>query len=224
MFEHNGGRITGKSPPTYPRGGRSSRSVPPGFTLLELLLVLALIVVLYSLASPALKRPLASQGLWKSADTIRTQWAATRVRAMRTGCIHVFQYQPGTNQYRIRPWVAPEDMVESNDASMLGAANTRQLAPSRTVRDELLQLSEGTVLVQSEVDDKRWVMMSEAQLQLNDLDPTWSSPVFFYPDGTTSTARLLLSNQYNDWAAVTLRGLTGASRAEMIDPNQEIGR
>ena len=46
----------------------------------------------------------------------------------------------------------------------------------------------------------------------------------FYPDGTTSTARLLVSNQYNDLAAVTLRGLTGASRTEIVDSIEELGQ
>ena len=65
-------------------------------------------------------------------------------------------------------------------------------------------------------------MMAEAQGSLNQLDPSWSSPIFFYPDGTTSTARLLLSNQYQDWIAVRLRGLTGVARSEPVDENEEL--
>ena len=203
----------------HKRSGRRQRC---GFTLLELLLVLGLIVVLYSLATPALRRPLATQSLRKAADTVRSEWAATRIRAMRTGSIHVFEYQVGTNQYRIRPWIANEDMVEANDATMFGIANVGNLAPSRLVRNEQMQLAEGVVLVGSEVDDKRWTMMSEIQIGLNQQDESWSSPVFFYPDGTTSLARLLMSNQYNDMVAVRLRALTGKSRTEEVNPDEEI--
>ena len=39
----------------------------------------------YSLATPALRRPLATKSLWKAADSVRNDWAATRIRAMRTG-------------------------------------------------------------------------------------------------------------------------------------------
>lgn len=201
---------------------RSGRRPACGFTLLELLLVLSLIVVLYSLATPALRRPLATQSLWKAADSVRNDWAATRIRAMRTGSIHVFEFQIGTNQYRIRPWIANEDMVEANDATMYGVANTGNLAPSRMVRDEQVQLTEGVVLVASEVDDKRWVMMPDTQLAMNELDETWSTPIFFYPDGTTSLARLVMSNQYNDMVAVRMRGLTGQSRTEKVNPDEEI--
>lgn len=191
------------------------------FTLLELLLVLTLIVILYSLAAPALKRPLATQGLWKAADTVRVEWSATRVRAMRTGRIHVFQFQPSTNQYRIQPWVTDEDMVESNDATMYGVTGYNQMGSSRSPRDEQRQLTDGVLLVSAQVDDDRSAMMTEAGEVLNQLDPSWSSPVFFYPDGTTSTARLLLSNRYQDWVAVRLRGLTGVARTEAVDKNEE---
>jgi prepilin-type N-terminal cleavage/methylation domain-containing protein len=203
------------------RGGRRDRR---GFSLLELLLVLCLIVVIYSLATPALRRPLATQGLRKAADTVRSEWAATRSRAMRSGCIHVFEFKIGTNQYRIRPWIAPEDMVEANNATMYGIPSTQSgsVAPSRLVRNEQSQLPEDILLAGSEVDDKRWVMMSESQLAMNEMDESWSSPIFFYPDGTTSLARVLISNQYNDMVAVRLRGLTGKSRTEDVDPGEEM--
>jgi len=39
----------------------------------------------------------------------------------------------------------------------------------------------------------------------------WSAPVFFFPDGTTSTAAVLLKNQSNRCLEVRLRGLTGTT-------------
>jgi hypothetical protein len=115
-------------------------------------------------------------------------------------------------------------MVEANDATMYGSPSTQSgyLAPSRMVRNEQSQLPEDIVLAGSEVDDKRWVMMSESQLAINEMDEAWSSPIFFYPDGTTSLARVLISNQYHDMVAVGLRGLTGKSRTEAVDPGEEI--
>ena len=37
----------------------------------------------------------------------------------------------------------------------------------------------------------------------------WSAPVFFYPDGTTSTAAVLIKNELGRCTEVRLRGLTG---------------
>jgi len=39
-----------------------------------------------------------------------------------------------------------------------------------------------------------------------------STPILFYPDGTTSTARLLLRNEYDRSIELSLRGLTGVAR------------
>ena len=36
-----------------------------------------------------------------------------------------------------------------------------------------------------------------------------SAPIFFYPDGTSSTARLFVKNQRERYVKLTLRGLTG---------------
>jgi hypothetical protein len=38
---------------------------------------------------------------------------------------------------------------------------------------------------------------------------TWSTPIFFYPDGATSTAAVLLKNEAGRCIEVRLRGLTG---------------
>jgi len=39
----------------------------------------------------------------------------------------------------------------------------------------------------------------------------WSTPIFFYPDGTTSTAAILLKNEAGRCIEIRLRGLTGTS-------------
>ncbi|MCL2304382.1 MAG: dehypoxanthine futalosine cyclase [Planctomycetaceae bacterium] len=44
----------------------------------------------------------------------------------------------------------------------------------------------------------------------------WSAPVFFFPDGTTSTAATLLKNQANRCLEVRLRGLTGTTSTGSI--------
>ncbi|MCL2005083.1 MAG: hypothetical protein FWG73_02865 [Planctomycetaceae bacterium] len=45
---------------------------------------------------------------------------------------------------------------------------------------------------------------------------TWSTPIFFYPDGSTSTAAILLKNESGRCLAVHLRGLTGSGSVTAI--------
>ncbi|MDR2757534.1 MAG: prepilin-type N-terminal cleavage/methylation domain-containing protein [Planctomycetaceae bacterium] len=45
----------------------------------------------------------------------------------------------------------------------------------------------------------------------------WSTPIFFYPDGTTSTAAVLLKNNRGHCIEVRLRGLTGIAKLTEIN-------
>ena len=44
----------------------------------------------------------------------------------------------------------------------------------------------------------------------------WSTPIFFYPDGATSTAAIILKNEAGRCNEIRLRGLTGTSTATGI--------
>jgi hypothetical protein len=45
----------------------------------------------------------------------------------------------------------------------------------------------------------------------------WSVPIFFYPDGTTSAAALLLKNRHGNCIEIRLRGLTGIAKINEIN-------
>jgi hypothetical protein len=47
-------------------------------------------------------------------------------------------------------------------------------------------------------------------------DGPWSAPIIFRPDGTTSDASVLLTNEPGQTVRVTLRGLTGTSIASEV--------
>ncbi len=110
MMPHARSRLVDRFASSRPCGG-----VRRGFTLLELTLVLALLVVISAMVWPAFEKPLASERLRRGADKVRAEWTRTRVRAMTTGSPHVFRYQPLTNQFtrsksgavRSRSWRRP---------------------------------------------------------------------------------------------------------------------
>jgi hypothetical protein len=52
----------------------------------------------------------------------------------------------------------------------------------------------------------------------------WSTPIFFYPDGTCSTAALLLKNNKDQCIEIRLRGMTGLTKVtETVGSNDYIG-
>lgn len=192
------------------------------FTLLELLLVLAVIVAVGALAYPALRGPFETQRLRKSAELIRTEWARARLRAMRTGRVHVFRYTPSATQYMVETWVTAADDQESvNNFQPTGAGGANGVQPTLpTSRSS--ELPEGVRFFGGETAiDARASLFSESA-GMGIAGSGNPIPVLFYPDGTTSSAALILINTRQHCVQVTLRGLTGSSLASDVKTIEEL--
>lgn len=169
------------------------------FTLLELLLVMGLLVILAALSWPALRGPLGSSRLREAAKIVRVELAKTRLQAMQNDAILQWQFSPGEGRFRVgvvrEAPVEEEDVLSSNEPE------------DETQRWSEFQLPEGIVFGEPEVTASPgasdWDQLS---------DENWSSPIVFYPNGTTSNAELVLRNEREDSVVISLRGLTGVSR------------
>ena len=78
-----------------------------GYTMFELVLVLAVIVIAASLSMPAIDALLASNNVSAARDMVRTQWAEMRARALEEGRPYRFAVTENTGKFR----VAPDDDV-----------------------------------------------------------------------------------------------------------------
>jgi len=72
-----------------------------GFTLTEVLLVLALLVILATMSWPALDRAFSGTRLRKAADQVRAGFSGARVEAMQSGEVQLFRYAIDSAEYRI---------------------------------------------------------------------------------------------------------------------------
>ena len=181
-------------------------------TLLELLLVVALLTALAGVSWPLLQKPLESVRLRRAADGVRAEWSAARVAAMVSGQIHAFRFAQESDGYAVAPW---EDPVGAN----LAASGAVATIDSDGARRETAQLPEGIVFVASgSVPDGSFepaaatTSSTDSLSGDSDADFSGESTVLFYPDGTTSDATLTLRNAQAATVAILLRGLTGASR------------
>src|SRR4051794_15075176 len=77
-----------------------------GFTLLEVLLVVAVIVILGAMAYPSIEAMYGDVRLSAAADQVRARWADARTKAIEDGRPYRFATQPD-GQFRIAP-DAPE--------------------------------------------------------------------------------------------------------------------
>jgi prepilin-type N-terminal cleavage/methylation domain-containing protein len=74
-----------------------------GFTLFELILVLALLVILGALAYPSLDEMYGDNRLTAAADMVRAAWASARSHALDEGQAYRFAILPGEGNFRVAP-------------------------------------------------------------------------------------------------------------------------
>jgi Tfp pilus assembly protein FimT len=186
---------------------------------------------------PAFEKPMAAQRLRKSGDQIRAAWTSARVAAMSTGLVQSFRYQPGTGDYRVEPWECQETDTADGAGSVSGGGAPPALESSEFVTGPPVSNSAGVLpefihfVADQIVEDARSQFLQGGG-QVNVINNTadirpangqdgagaagasgqpWSTPILFYPDGTTSTASVLLENQHGRQITVSLRGLTGVA-------------
>src|SRR5215211_5783580 len=82
-----------------------------GFTLLELMIVLTIIVVLASLSSPFVVRAWERYRVKLAGDQLRAAFTHAHVEAMRTGQIQVLRLELGGSSYYLQPWMAGDEVI-----------------------------------------------------------------------------------------------------------------
>ena len=182
-----------------------------GFTLLEMLLVLASLVALAALAAPAMRGLIQSARLRAAADTVRTEWTRAHVKAMKTGRIQVYRYELGGAKYSVQPWIAGDDAIESSAPTTAGFEVADETQDSANV-GEGHELPEGTMFVAGDAAaESRSLAIEQTAMDSTQFESEWSRPILFYPDGTTSDAFVVVANENKVGIQVNLRGMTGTA-------------
>jgi Tfp pilus assembly protein FimT len=190
---------------------------------MEMMLVLAVLVAVGAMVLPALHGPLEDQRLLKSADLIRAQWTKARVTAMKNGRMYVFRFVTASDEYSVEPWSGEVDATEASQEALTGT--TLPLPQATADKRHLLgvagqRLPDGVqfFLGESQTDTRL------AQTAANATAPAAENavpPIVFYPDGSTSDARLVLTNE-RCFVEITLRGLTGMVRVSELLTSEEL--
>jgi len=196
-------------------------------TLFELLLVLAVLVALAGIAIPTFDSMISSRRLGQSVEKLRNEIMSGRVTAMRTGQAQVIRMTLQGKDYSISPWLGGSEAEDASAGATVmqagqivqtqattggGAKATSELA------NGTLQLSEGVSfsLVETLVDSRNALAIEQGGGTV----PTsggssqgdgsgLSSPLLLYPDGTSTTAQIVLIDERGRRMAIQLRGVTG---------------
>lgn len=208
--------------PTLPASIPVSRR--SAFTLLELLLTLAVISAIAAVTIPQVGWLLGDRRLVRSADQLRVEMTRLRLKAMRGGQVMILEGMLDGGNLRARPYFSPADATESGTGSggpsaLLSGAKQAAVAP--VIQDES-QVE--TIELPDDVTVEAVAVVSAAraaeieQNTMAEQTQGWSRPVLFYTDGTTSTAAVTLRHESMGSIVVKLRGITGDAMVGEIQP------
>ena len=196
-------------------------------TLLELMLVLALLVAFAGIAIPSFESMVSSRRLSQSIEKIRNEIMEGRVTAMRTGQAQVIRMTLQGKEYSIAPWLGGSEAQDASAGATVmqsgqaiqtqattggGAVSTSELPGSTKQLSEGVQFS----MVETLIDSRNALAIEQSGGTV----PTGggssqgdgaglSSPLLLYPDGSCTTAQIILIDEKGRRMAIQIRGVTG---------------
>lgn len=187
-----------------------------GYTLMEVLLVLAIVVIAAAAVAPAFRGALRSAAIRAAANDVRTALTSAHVRAMKTGRTQVFQYELGGTKYKIEAYVGADDALEGpgeqDTTSAAPAPQTPgQLPPGEKALPEGTKFAAGDAAVESRGEKIEQEVSGSSTGGTN-----WSRPILFFADGSSVDAFVVVGNDHNAGIRLDLRGMTAAVRVSDI--------
>lgn len=188
----------------------STRTRVSGFTLIEVLLALAIILTLAAVSWTPLLTSWSEHRLKAATEDVRSVLAGTRIRSLESDTIWQFRFEPGGDHFVRIPY---KQTGEESDTTLDGRMS--------------LVLPEGITF--SEED--RLTTATREPLSAKDLDGlpnsgelngvSWSAPILFFPDGSATAISFQVIDEQAGERTVILRDLTGGVTVSRGNPDNE---
>lgn len=190
------------------------------YTLLELLLALAVISVLAGVTVPSALRMFADSKLSDAAERVRNLVGQTRLHAVNTGEQYQFRFEKDGRRFVQLPVELPP--TSTTDSS---STPTATMARPPSVLGELPEgmRFEALVMDAAATTDPVGPPLSPELFQglpkAQDLvSLAWSAPLVFSADGSASDSSWLVVDQRKQSIKIEVRGLTGAATLGAMTP------
>lgn len=193
-------------------------SCRPAYTLVELMLVLAIVAALAAVAWPSVLRMQADYDLSSAAEQVRQQIGQARARAVHAGLAFQFRYEPKGRHFCVIPFEAePEAIpVSAPSANTPVQAKTSQRFAGEVSKRITFQPPASNTLsltAAQKVPEAAFQGLPNAGTLTS---VNWSGPLIFHPDGTAADALITLGDPRGHRIDISIRGLTGAATVSPI--------
>jgi prepilin-type N-terminal cleavage/methylation domain-containing protein len=169
-----------------------------GYTLMEMVCVLAVIVIIAALTIPTIRALTADSNLDAAADQVRGLAAETRARAMEDGRPWRLGFIANTGTFQL----APEESADAWSAPTEEALEKADLRRDVLPKDVVFGLSHDDIM---------------AHEQRQQAGSTWETMAIFMPDGSArDDATTYFGRPGTAPMRVVLRGLTGTVSIEQF--------
>ncbi len=182
------------------------------FTIAEILLVLAVLVVISGLIFPPVLRLMADQPLKEGAERARAQLATVRFKALDSTAAWQFRFEPGGSHYLCMPQESASSTATGGAANgnastastgaVQSGPQTGELPKGIVFSSDMNGVPFGVEHIPAEL-----VMGSANAYELTQV--AWSVPLTFQPDGSTADSELAVVDARNKQMRLIVRGLTG---------------
>jgi len=193
---------------------RAIRGAPAGsrhgYTLFEMVLVMALLAAALAVSYPYVSRLFAAHQLYQAGELVRVRIMQARVLAAETGLVYQFRYEPNGQKFILAP----------SDVQAFSAAGATRPAKA-IVRAGMLPGSAVFESSQGFSGQGGGTMPESWFANLPDAEEfkgvSWSAPLLFQPDGSTHNAEVVIRDeQQNAAVRLSVRGLTGGVTASRV--------
>jgi type II secretory pathway pseudopilin PulG len=193
-----------------------------GYTLLELLLVLAILVAVAGAVTPTVVTRMGEYRLKQGAEAARFALAATRIHAIDLSSVYQFRFEPGGRRYLAVPTdsEAVSSAQTAKQSSPTGGLPRSYIEYGELPEDIKFQAappppSSGSIGARSDAltpawSDNAWSTALSRASNVGDFaSATWSAPIVFRADGTAVDAAVNVIGPQGEGYQIKVRELTG---------------
>jgi Tfp pilus assembly protein FimT len=188
-----------------------------------MIVVLAILAALAAFSWPMLRGAMDKSRVQEAAKQVGAVLGRARLKAIESGTVQQFRLQPGGQQFDISAYQGPQtDLAAALDPSSTADNNSTAVG---TIDDGVIpddtpsfDLPDGVTFFIPEPSQSP----ADVNAQPTD-DNGWAPPIFFFPSGRSSNARIRLLGHPDFYVDLTLRGLTGTVAVSGVQQQQEAG-